>query len=141
MMFQIAWLKGRIGARPNGLMVALLLGLATGLAATVSVAAGSAPVTITWKMADRFGPGYDRNHDGRPDLPNSYEYVDPGCYEVELTANWGASAGNENAANENAACAWTIERPVCCTSGPIVRHVQRRPCSPRRSRPPTPLRR
>ena len=50
------------------------------------------PVTITWAMAERFGPGYDRNRDGRPDLPNSYEYVNPGRYEVQLAACVDATA-------------------------------------------------
>jgi len=69
-----------------------LLGLATCLSAAVSCAdpghAGSGqkatapepvPVTITWAMAERFGPGYDRNGDGHPDVPNSdlLEYPDP----------------------------------------------------------------
>ncbi len=44
------------------------------------------PVTIAWSMAEHFGPGFDRNHDGRPDLPNSYEYVNPGGYDVQLAA-------------------------------------------------------
>ena len=44
------------------------------------------PVTITWAMAERFGPGYDRNRNGRPDMPNSSEYVNPGRYEVRLAA-------------------------------------------------------
>ena len=44
----------------------------------------SVPVTITWAMADRFGPGHDRDRDGRPDVPNSHEYVNPGSYEVRL---------------------------------------------------------
>jgi hypothetical protein len=37
-------------------------------------------------MADRFGRRYDRNLDGRPDLPNSFTYVNPGRYEVRLAA-------------------------------------------------------
>ena len=44
------------------------------------------PVTITWAMVERFGPGYDLNRDGRPDLPNSHEYVNPQRYEVRLAA-------------------------------------------------------
>jgi hypothetical protein len=103
MTTQGAWLKGRIGARPNGLIVPFLLSLAAGLSASASIAAGSFPVTINWKMADRFGPGYDRNHDGRPDLPNSYDYVNPGAYEVHLAADMGAAAGIGNVA-----CAWSI---------------------------------
>src|SRR4051794_39855168 len=98
MTTQGAGLKGRIGARPNGLIVPFLLSLAAGLSASVSIAAGSVPVTINWKMADRFGPGYDGNHDGRPDLPNSYDYVNPGAYEVHLAADMGAAAGIGNVA-------------------------------------------
>jgi hypothetical protein len=104
MLIDHASLKGRIGARPNGLIVPFLLSLAAGLSASASIAAGSVPATITWKMAERFGPGYDRNHDGRPDLPNSYDYVNPGGYEVHLAVDMGAAAGNGNVA-----CAWIIE--------------------------------
>jgi lysophospholipase L1-like esterase len=63
------------------------------------------PVSITWAMADRFGPGYDRNHDGRPDLPNSYEYVNPGDYEVQFAA----CAPTIGAAEADMSWAWTIE--------------------------------
>jgi hypothetical protein len=62
-------------------------------------------VTITWAMAERFGPGYDRNRDGRPDLPNSYDYVNPGCYEVRLTASVAATG----VAAADLAYDWTIE--------------------------------
>ena len=51
------------------------------------------PVTITWAMAERFGPGYDLNRDGRPDLPNSHEYVNPQRYEVRLAARRGRKRG------------------------------------------------
>ena len=72
-------------------------------------------VTITSAMADRFGPGYDRNRDGRPDLPNSYEYVNPGGYELKLAAGVDAT----DVAEEDLACDWTIDgtapvwRPEC----------------------------
>jgi lysophospholipase L1-like esterase len=80
-------------------------------------------VTITWAMAERFGPGYDRNRDGRPDLPNSYEYVNPRRYEVRLAA--GADATGCTAAD--LAYDWTIEgrdrstRLVATGPRPIVR--------------------
>ncbi len=36
------------------------------------------PVRIDWAMAERFGPHHDRDRDGRPDLPNSFEkFIDP----------------------------------------------------------------
>jgi hypothetical protein len=101
MMTQDTGLKGRMGARPNGLIVSFLFSLAAVLSGSASIAAGSVPMTITWKMAERFGPGYDRNGDGRPDLPNSYDYVNPGGYEVHLAVDMGAEAGN-------VACAWII---------------------------------
>jgi hypothetical protein len=62
------------------------------------------PVTITWAMAERFGPGYDRNCDGRPDLPNSPEYVNPGKYEVRLTARVDGRA----VIPAGMSCEWTI---------------------------------
>lgn len=62
------------------------------------------PVTITWAMAERFGPGYDRNGDGRPDLPNSFEYANPGRYEVKLAAH----ADTVGPAIEAGACNWTV---------------------------------
>jgi hypothetical protein len=62
-------------------------------------------VTITWAMAERFGPGYDRNQDGRPDLPNSHGYVNPGRYEVQLAACVDASAVDAT----DISCAWTID--------------------------------
>ncbi len=71
-------------------------------------AQGQIPVTINWKMADRFGPGYDLNRNGRPDLPNSYEYVNPGRYEVALEARidtFGASS-------EGMSYRWTIAGPA-----------------------------
>jgi lysophospholipase L1-like esterase len=55
-------------------------------------------------MAERFGPGYDRNDDGRPDLPNSLEYVNPGRYEVELVAH----ADTVGSAVDAGACDWTV---------------------------------
>ena len=58
-------------------------------------------------MAERFGPGYDRNRDGRPDLPNSYEYVNPGRYEVRLAACVDATA----VATAGMSCDWTIDGP------------------------------
>ena len=64
----------------------------------------SVPVTINWAMAERFGPRYDRNRDGRPDLPNSHEYVNPGRYEVRLTACVDAPA----VALTGMSCVWTI---------------------------------
>jgi hypothetical protein len=100
-----ASLKRRVGAWRSGLFASFLLGLTAGPAASAAVAAGSAPVTITWKMAERFGRGYDLNQDGRPDLPNSYEYVNPGGYEVQLAAEMGAIG----ASAEYVACVWTIE--------------------------------
>jgi hypothetical protein len=92
-----------------------------GLAACLSVAASAAdhgpersgsgasapapvPVTITWAMTERFGPGYDRNRDGRPDLPNSHEYVNPGRYEVRLAA----CVDGASVAAEGLSCNWTI---------------------------------
>jgi hypothetical protein len=56
-------------------------------------------------MADRFGPRYDLNRDGRPDLPNSYEYVNPGRYEVHLVAT------AEPACVGIISCEWAIEGP------------------------------
>jgi hypothetical protein len=47
--------------------------------------------TIHWEMADHFGPGYDLNGDGLPDLPNTFEYVNPRTYEVRLAAVLDAS--------------------------------------------------
>ena len=58
-------------------------------------------------MAQRFGPGYDRNRDGRPDLPNSHEYVNPVRYEVRLAACVSATA----VAAEGMSCDWTIDAP------------------------------
>jgi hypothetical protein len=76
------------------------------------------PVRITWAIAERFGPGYDRNHDGRPDLPNSHEYVNPGRYEVHLAASVGASVQ----ATAGMSCVWTIDGPDqatgLCAAGP-----------------------
>jgi lysophospholipase L1-like esterase len=66
------------------------------------------PVTINWKMADRFGPGYDLNRNGRPDLPNSYEYVNPGRYEVGLEARIDTSG----ASSEGMSYRWTIAGPA-----------------------------
>jgi hypothetical protein len=67
----------------------------------------SQPLTasITWKMADRFGHGYDRNRNGRPDMPNSYEYVNPGRYEVHLKARIDAI----DMSTEGTTCVWTIK--------------------------------
>jgi lysophospholipase L1-like esterase len=65
------------------------------------------PVTITWAMAERFGPRYDRNRNGRPDLPNSREYVNPGRYEVRLSAAVAAPA----VATSGMSCDWTIDGP------------------------------
>jgi hypothetical protein len=65
------------------------------------------PVTITWAMAERFGPTYDRNRDGRPDLENSHEYVNPGRYEVRFAACVDATA----VALESMSCVWTIGGP------------------------------
>jgi lysophospholipase L1-like esterase len=67
----------------------------------------SVPVTITWAMAERFGPGYDRNHDGRPDLENSHEYVNPGRYEVRLVACTDETAD----ALAGMSCVWMIDGP------------------------------
>jgi hypothetical protein len=63
------------------------------------------PVTIDWAMAPRFGPGCDGNRDGRPDLPNSHEYVNPGRYQVQLAACVEASA----APPSQMSCTWTID--------------------------------
>jgi hypothetical protein len=106
-------------------MVLFLLGLTAARAASATAVepATPVPVTISWAMAERFGPGYDRNRDGRPDLPNSYEYVNPGCYEVRLAA--GVDIAGASAAD--IACDWTVSRPdgtiVLRASGlrPIVR--------------------
>jgi hypothetical protein len=94
-----------------------LLGLAAGLTVLACVAnhrsprsgRGAAdprlvPVTITWAMVERFGPGYDRDGDGRPDLPNSFEYVNPGRYEIKLVAH----ADTVGATIEAGACDWTV---------------------------------
>jgi hypothetical protein len=62
------------------------------------------PVAITWSVAERFGPGYDRNRDGRPDLPNSFEYVNPGRYEVRLAA----CAHATGVAESDVSFAWTV---------------------------------
>jgi len=111
-----------------------------GLTACLSVAASAAdhgpersscgasapapvPVTITWSMAERFGPGYDRNRDGRPDLPNSHEYVNPGRYEVRLAARVDADA----VAAAGMSCDWMIDGPDQASGpratgpGPVVR--------------------
>ena len=61
-------------------------------------------VTITWVMAERFGRGYDRNRNGLPDLPNSYEYVNPGAYEVQFVA----CAKAIGVAAADISCVWTI---------------------------------
>ncbi len=121
----------------------VILGLATGLGARASAgdkasvrpaAKAKAPapapkpvaVTLTWAMAERFGPGYDRNRDGRPDLPNSYEYVNPDGYEVQLTASFetvGVAAADTS-------CAWTINGPdgsialEAAGASPVVRLPQ-----------------
>jgi hypothetical protein len=58
-------------------------------------------------MAERFGPGYDRNRDGRPDLPNSYEYVNPGHYAVQLAAR----VDTIGIVATDMSCDWTIEGP------------------------------
>jgi hypothetical protein len=133
---------GRGGARRKdaGLLVLYLSVLAAGLAAPASTSARPAssggeitdempvPVAIAWSMADRFGPGYDRNRDGRPDLPNSFGYVNPGHYEIQLEAvvdPVGAPAGGIS-------CDWTIDGPEGATSlraaglRPVVRLPQGR---------------
>jgi hypothetical protein len=105
--------------------VLFLLGLVAGMAATTSaVADGPAtagpgpkgpmdvPVTIHWAMAERFGPGYDLNRDGRPDLPNSYEYVNPGGYEIQLAVTLSP------ASTTILSCDWTIEDRDCWTTSP-----------------------
>jgi hypothetical protein len=63
------------------------------------------PVAITWAMAERFGPGYDLNRDGRPDLPNSHEYVNPGLYEVQLAAHVDSGAVKP----ADISCVWMID--------------------------------
>jgi lysophospholipase L1-like esterase len=71
-------------------------------------AQGQISVTINWNMADRFGPGYDLNRNGRPDLPNSYQYVNPGRYEVGLEARIDTSG----ASLEGMSYRWTIAGPA-----------------------------
>jgi hypothetical protein len=102
---------------PNIARSILVLVLASGLIASVKADAGQAPpghgandprsvpVTITWAMAERFGPSYDRNRDARPDLPNSYEYINPGRYEVQL----GADVAEIVVPPTDLFCAWTID--------------------------------
>ena len=63
------------------------------------------PVSISWAMAERFGPGYDRNQDRRPDLPNTYDYVNPGRYEVQLFARVDAKGDSA----DEAVGEWSIE--------------------------------
>ena len=103
--------------RLNSSRVFFGLGLAACLVAPASAAghrsvpsahtsAKPVPVTITWAMAERFGPGYDRNRDGRPDLENSHEYVNPGRYEVRLDA--------------------CVDAPAVALSGHVVRLDDRR---------------
>ena len=59
-------------------------------------------------MADRFGPGYDCNRNSRPDLPNSYEYVNPGRYDVQLQARIDAI----DVPVKGISCRWTIDGPT-----------------------------
>ena len=73
-----------------------------------SAAQAHIPATIAWKMADRFGPGYDLNRNGRPDLPNSYEYVNPGRYEVQLEVRIETA----QVSTEGISCHWTIAGPT-----------------------------
>jgi hypothetical protein len=104
--------------RPGWGRILLVFGIVAGLAALVAAAEDGAeptcrrpatlkpvPVTITWGMAEGFGPGYDRNGDGRPDLPNSSEYVNSGRYEVQLTAGVDAIG----LAPADLSCLWTID--------------------------------
>jgi hypothetical protein len=98
----------------------LILGLSTCLAASacnterrplapgrVATAPKTVSLTITWEMAERFGPRSDRNQDGRPDMPNSFEYVNPGCYEVRLAACLGP--GGSVVEQAGMSCDWTID--------------------------------
>ncbi len=98
--------------------VLLILGLVACLSVAASIAGHgpkrsgrgvsaprTVPVTITWAMAERFGPGYDRNRNGLPDLPNSNEYVNPGGYEVQIVA----CAKTIGVAAADMSCNWTID--------------------------------
>jgi lysophospholipase L1-like esterase len=104
--------------RPGSSRLLLILGLVACLPAAVffadrapnrsgcgASAFKSVPVAISWAMAERFGPGYDRNHDGLPDLPNSPEYVDPGRFEVRL------AVGVDGSSSQRAGMfsVWTID--------------------------------
>jgi hypothetical protein len=104
----------RVGLRG----ILLIFGLTAGLAAWAPVAdqqpmrprrpaarPKQVPVTINWAMSERFGPGYDRNRDGRPDLPNSYQYVNPGRYEVQLAA----CVDTVGLTMAGMSCTWTID--------------------------------
>jgi lysophospholipase L1-like esterase len=95
-----------------GLAVCLCSGVACAARGTDRLpspasATGALPVTINWAMAERFGPGYDGNGNGRPDLPNSYGYVNPGRYEVRLSASIDGTA----AIPTGLSCDWTIGGP------------------------------
>jgi hypothetical protein len=98
----------------------LVLGLAPCLAASacdadrgraapvqLATASKTVPLTITWEMAERFGPRLDCREDGRPDLPNSSEYLNPGRYEVRLTASLGRGASADDEAGMS--CEWRID--------------------------------
>lgn len=72
----------------------------------IASAPKTVPFTIAWEMTERFGPRFDLNGDGRPDMPNSFEYVNPDLYEVRLAVRpdeggAGAAAG--------ISCDWSIE--------------------------------
>lgn len=114
----------------------LIVGIATGFAAirlsayrspaeSLSSVTGLVPVhvKITWAIVERFGPRYDLNRDGLPDLPNSYEYVNPGTYEVQLVAVLDRSGESNVGLN----CDWAIDSPDGSTqlrvdgTRPIVR--------------------
>jgi lysophospholipase L1-like esterase len=98
--------------------ILLIFGLAAGLPVAVFIARRAAnrsgggvsaskplSVTINWAVAERFGPAYDRNRDGRPDLPNSPEYVNPGRFEVRL----GVAVDGLSMPRAGTSCVWTID--------------------------------
>jgi hypothetical protein len=105
-----AWMRWSVFVLMVGfamVVVALRLSAYRSAARLVPSATGLAPVhiKITWVMVERFGARNDLNRDGRPDLPNSYEYVNPGCYEVQLATNLDMSGDSNVGLN----CDWTID--------------------------------
>jgi hypothetical protein len=113
-------IAGRYRSSRHFRMAHLILGLSSCLAVSacnaerrpvapvrVATAPKTVPLAITWEMAERFGPRFDRNQDRRPDMPNSFEYVNPGRYEVRLAACVGP--GGSVVEKAGMSCDWTID--------------------------------